>query len=837
MKIKDTLISTSIGDITKADSVDAIVNSTDTSMSGDSGLNKAIHLAAGEKLRKACEKLGKCQIGEAKATDAYNLPCKYIIHTVGPAWNKGEHGEKEQLRSCYQSVLEIAKGLQIRTIAFPSISTGTHGFPLDEAAEIAVNAVANFVKSYPGSFDEIKWITRDEETKEAYDKALKDREKIELISSKYNPAEEAEYKLCIQELFDMRSDERDCQNQILQVLSVAATAMSILFGGGLLFGKPEDKNISFISNLSDKKGFSLAVANYCTQARLVFLITSIILCVAITYTLKLCIGNMLRYYHTKELQNRITELQHNIYNVEEFLFWDEYRMTVMTLNSKHLLSPFAVSHFITYSLAISFLLIFCVSISFIQFYIINPKQWYDYLGFSFVISTVLFCVIEFIFTSQDSDGLRKWIKDAAKKRRKDEYNSQSEIWHNIVYFIYPRTNDLQKPMLIICSAVLAYFLRNNYNDWSMIPDLLFRLFLTLIIFDYCWYQARFQINDLRGMEEDNQSEKNKRLIVTENNCALYYKISIIVLFIRLCLGVLLLFFFRKILWPVLGIQMIFLTAFTIVYEIVRAIKFDKGVFFLVGSGYPLRVFVGAMTVLTLKDALSQIPISNIILLLSGIYLWGIFASVLAWIQDIIAIKKKSEKAENPQVNFEKAHFQSLYLKIKSRISSEYPLREKGELKDFWNGSYFLSVFLLSLISIQIYCGNLRNIFPGVIKTTYILEFLMLMVMIVVCYYLKNECLEVGCILTIIISIIKAVAAVYMVMSMVLNHFVPVKDLRIIICVFIFQLLIQTTYYFLRYEPRPISIRDTILLLVKKLGIVVFTEKVVNKLVGKGKNDC
>lgn len=152
-------------------------------MSGHSGLNKAIHLAAGENLRKACEKLGKCEIGEAKATDAYNLPCKYIIHTVGPVWNKGEHGEKEQLRSCYQSVLEIAKGLQIRTIGFPSISTGIHGFPLDEAAEIGVEAVANFVKLFPGSFNEITWITRDEETKKACEKALKDRERIELVDT------------------------------------------------------------------------------------------------------------------------------------------------------------------------------------------------------------------------------------------------------------------------------------------------------------------------------------------------------------------------------------------------------------------------------------------------------------------------------------------------------------------------------------------------------------------------------------------------------------------------------------------------------------------------------
>lgn len=121
MKINDTLITTIIGDITKADYVDAIVNPTNSKMTANGGLNKAIHKAAGDNLQKACEKLGHCAEGEAKATDAYNLPCKYIIHTVGPVWQDGKHNEQKLLRSCYQNVLETARGLHIRTIGFSSI--------------------------------------------------------------------------------------------------------------------------------------------------------------------------------------------------------------------------------------------------------------------------------------------------------------------------------------------------------------------------------------------------------------------------------------------------------------------------------------------------------------------------------------------------------------------------------------------------------------------------------------------------------------------------------------------------------------------------------------------
>ena len=99
MRINNTSITTVIGDITKVDHVDAIMNPTYSTMTGNGGLNKAIHMAVGDNLQKACEKPGNCEVGEAKATDAHNLPCKYIIHTVGPVWRDGKHNEKELLRT------------------------------------------------------------------------------------------------------------------------------------------------------------------------------------------------------------------------------------------------------------------------------------------------------------------------------------------------------------------------------------------------------------------------------------------------------------------------------------------------------------------------------------------------------------------------------------------------------------------------------------------------------------------------------------------------------------------------------------------------------------------
>jgi len=174
LTINKTKLSLIVGDITKQ-KTDAIVNAANNSLLGGGGVDGAIHRAGGPKILEECikirEKQGGCETGEAVITTGGNLPAKYVIHTVGPIWDGGNNREPELLANCYKNSLKLALENGIKTISFPSISTGAYGYPIDQASKVALKAVFDFLKGNE-SLDEVVFVLFNDMIYQSYEKTL-----------------------------------------------------------------------------------------------------------------------------------------------------------------------------------------------------------------------------------------------------------------------------------------------------------------------------------------------------------------------------------------------------------------------------------------------------------------------------------------------------------------------------------------------------------------------------------------------------------------------------------------------------------------------------------------
>ena len=160
------------GDITEQET-DAVVNAANSSLLGGGGVDGAIHRAGGPKILEECRKLGGCPTGEARITTGGNLTAKYVIHTVGPVYSGGKQREAELLANAYKNSLSLASQYKLKSVAFPSISTGAYGYPVNEAAIIALKTVMNYLKTYT-DIELVRFVLFGQKSYQAYDKALQE---------------------------------------------------------------------------------------------------------------------------------------------------------------------------------------------------------------------------------------------------------------------------------------------------------------------------------------------------------------------------------------------------------------------------------------------------------------------------------------------------------------------------------------------------------------------------------------------------------------------------------------------------------------------------------------
>lgn len=624
------------------------------------------------------------------------------------------------------------------------------------------------------------------------------RQKSEGDSTKMENKNQDRIQELISELACCRDDERDSYNQIVQVISVVGSVLGVVFGASFL-GKADNEEL-----IQGEWGEII------TETRVLFWLSSIVFCTAFMYIVVLGIGNLLRYYYIQNIEDRLTSLisgtKDNV-NRGDLLHWNAYIAPMQTRNPKHITNSNTLLHYICYTIVVIGIILFSTGIVFFQYKFIDDRKIYDEIVLAIVIVMILGVFCLFLRLSLNGEKVAQYMWNTAHENQKirlgfitgKKYENSVMFAKNLKYFIYSRLDNLPKPMLVILGSICwKWMVKLPFT----VQDVLCLLFF-LLVFDVLAYQVRFQVNDLRGLEEDEQIGRKNRLCYTEENKKNIIKFSIRIIIVKIVLIFVLVCLFGKSEKNFILVSLSFLFFSSIVYEIARSKKCKRIVYFLVGTGYPLRFWCGYF--ILQSENWAKIPELPFLFLLMAIWAYGSFASILSWASEVNGMIKK--RRDTNQV-FLKEHFNNIqeYLSckidIKSNSGYDFLLRARGRVLEPWNFCYLLSNLFL-VISIMIKDLNMGIIIEGVLLLTLFLGTIS-----------SHKRIVIWSIISIFICFARSLVR-YLVMGGGMWHFM----------ISAIQIMIIVTYFLLRYQPRMRKI--SLKIVYEKVLRIIFGEKVAD----------
>lgn len=555
------------------------------------------------------------------------------------------------------------------------------------------------------------------------------------------------------ELDECREDERSNWGQFIQIIGTAGAVLGILLG------------------ITEFKGDSNG--NFTVNVNAVFYMCCFVFLAAFGILLSLGIENALRYHYIRELEDKLSVLIHRDGEKESLIHWNSFSAPIQTKNLKHLNNWYARISYSFYALAV--FSVGAISIGMITYIYgqIESYKQFDHILFGFFIVIIVVSIIAFLIICVKAKEMYRFSYKTACQRQKerlaeaadstkeenvkDKMNSK-DLLQLIKYFAYPKIQDLQKPVLIVVGYFVGLWCFKdaacvNRGEISLVSFL--NLAIVWLVIDALIYQARYQLNDIRGMKEDIGAGKLNRLPVHILGAKHAVNVSLLIMFLKLVLAAVILLLvmnpFRQVLLICTGL----VAAATILYEFARSIENDFLIYVCVTFGYPLRLLAGmwaAHTYLCKNEGTCWELLHNpaVIFVLIGYGLFGVFSTALSWTNEVVCLKRTGKAIH-------KKHFLNLFKKVEDRYDKENPLKnpleETGKILDPWNWMFLLAMICLFT---SLLCSGF--LYPSIaVVILILLEVILIVLTVCICHSDKKTGLRIG-ILAMCIIVVKFIIA-------------------------------------------------------------------------------